>query len=131
MVGHDGVVADYQSASTTADQHWFSVRCVFAFVGVGASAAYEERVTLWRAAAFDEAVALAETEALDYAELVECRYLGLAQAYHLADDLGHGAEVYSLIRDSDLPPDVYLSRFFDTGMERQGAHLASEPGSGE
>jgi hypothetical protein len=47
------------------------------------------------------------------------RYLGLAQAYRLADDVGHGAEVYSLIRDSDLEPEAYLDAYFDTGAERQ------------
>ncbi|SCG64273.1 hypothetical protein GA0070213_10871 [Micromonospora humi] len=36
------------------------------------------------------------------------------------DEWGHGAEVYSLMRDSDLPAGAYLTRFFDTGDERQG-----------
>jgi hypothetical protein len=59
-------------------------------------------MTVWRAAGFDEAVALAEAEAIEYGDLVGSRYLGLAQVYHLADDLSHGAEVYSLIRGSEL-----------------------------
>lgn len=96
----------------------FSVRCVFQH---GDTAAYEERITLWRSANFDEAIALAEAEAGEYAELVGSRYLGLAQAYHLADDVEHGAEVFSLIRSSNLPPDEYLTAFFDTGAEHQTA----------
>ena len=44
-------------------------------------------------------------------------YLGLAQAYRLVDEPGHGAEVFSLIRRSDLPGDDYLNAFFDTGAE--------------
>jgi len=30
-----------------------------------------------------------------------------------------GAEVFSLLRESDLEPDAYLDAFFDTGTERQ------------
>ena len=76
---------------------------------------------MWRATSFDEAVALAEVEATEYADQVGGSYLGLAQAYRLADELGHGAEVFSLIRDSDLPPEAYMTAFFDTGAERQGS----------
>jgi hypothetical protein len=32
-------------------------------------------------------------------------YLGLAQAYKLYDELGHRAEVFSLMRDSPLEPE--------------------------
>jgi hypothetical protein len=48
----------------------------------------------------EEAIALAEAE--DYAETLDYGYLGLAQAYQLADEIGHGAEVYLLVRDSHL-----------------------------
>lgn len=54
-------------------------------------------------------------------ENIGCRYLGLVQAYNLADEPGHGAEVFSLILDSDLPATDYVTAFFDTGSERQGA----------
>ena len=30
------------------------------------------------------------------------------------------AEVFSLMRDSNLEPDAYVDRFFNTGRERQG-----------
>ncbi|HEX5597962.1 MAG TPA: hypothetical protein VFX61_18400 [Micromonosporaceae bacterium] len=110
------------------DQSWFSVRCIFRGEDDTATS-YEERITVWRARGFDEAIALAEAEAADYAELVGCRYLDLAQAYHLADEIGHGAEVYSLVRGSNLPPDAYLSTFFDTGWERQSA--LDEPAAGQ
>jgi hypothetical protein len=102
-----------------ADRRWFSVRCIFRGDD-DTPTSYEERITVWRAMSFEEAIALAEAEAGDYAELVGSRYLGLAQAYHLFDEIGHGVEVYSLIRDSNLPPDAYLSTFFDTRWERQG-----------
>jgi hypothetical protein len=38
----------------------------------------------------------------------------------MVDEPEHAAEVFSLMRDSDLATDAYLDRFFDTGDERQG-----------
>jgi hypothetical protein len=102
---------------TPTDQSWFTVRCVLHHRDRDA---YEERVTLWRAATFDDAIANAEREVRDYASgLKTAEYTGLAQAYHLYDQPNDGAEVFSLIRDSQLPPGDYLSTFFDTGSERQ------------
>jgi hypothetical protein len=79
-------------------------------------------VTLWQAESFDQAISLAEAEAAEYAEQVHLKYVGLAQAYLLSDPdpPTSGAEVFSLVRDSDLAPNDYLNRFFDTGRERQG-----------
>jgi len=51
--------------------------------------------------------------------IVNGRYLGLAQAYAMEGEPRHGAEVYSLMRNSDLPPQPYLDTFFDAGTERQ------------
>jgi hypothetical protein len=97
---------------------WFAVRCIFQWPE---DEAYEERITLWHASSFDAAVALAEDEANDYAQERDFAYLGLAQAYKLDPaKVGHGTEVFSLLRDSDLRPDDYLSTYFDTGAERQG-----------
>lgn len=76
---------------------------------------------MWQARSFAEAIELAETEAVEYAELLDLRYVGLSQAFAIAEDeLRHGTEVFSPIRDSDLEPGAYLSHFFDTGTERQG-----------
>ena len=106
-----------------ADSSWYAVRCIFAS-GWPADTAqtYEERITLWRAASDDEAIALAEDEARDYAGTIEASpdtYLGLAQSYRLADEPGVGAEVFSLLRTSDLAPEQYLDTFLDNGGERQ------------
>jgi len=103
---------------------WYAVRCVFA---VGwppelAGDTYEERITLWRAASAEEAIARAEAEAVDHAATIQespSTYLGLAQSFRLFDDLVDGAEVFSLMRTSDLEPAAYLNTFFDTGTERQ------------
>ena len=100
---------------------WYGVRCLFQYGPLDpAPTSYEERVTIWRAASFDEAIALAEGEAAEYAEtLGDVSDLGLVQAYALSESPGHGAEVFSLVRDSALAPDEYLDQFFDTGGERQ------------
>jgi len=97
---------------------WYSVRCLFEW-GTGT---YEERITMWEASSFEEAIALAEAEAVKYAaETVTPQYIGLAQCYEISDGRPQaGDEIYSLLRDSDLQADEYLSSFFDTGRERQG-----------
>ena len=81
---------------------------------------FEERITIWKATSFDAAIALAEREAKSYAREGECKYLGLAQAYWMfAGSLKSGAEVFSLMRESDYAQKRYLCAFFDTGKERQ------------
>lgn len=106
----------------TTDEPWYSVRCVFSLVAPDGSPVFEERVTLWRSKSFEQAVALAEAEAQQYAEEVEGQYLGFAQAFHLPSgpDLEQGVEAFSLIRASDLDPDAYLDRYVDTGDEYEG-----------
>lgn len=107
---------------------WFAVRCLFRCGWPPADSAddshrYEERITLWRAGDIDEAIVKAEAEARDYAAAIKeapSEYLGLTQAYALFDAPEHdGAEVFSLIRDSQLDSSSYLDAFFDTGHERQ------------
>ena len=94
---------------------WFSVRCILKLEDT-----YEERITLWLADGFDTAIALGEADAREHAAIVGMEYLGHAQAFHLSEaDLQPGVEVFSLIRQSDLAPDEYLSAFFDTGGEFQ------------
>ena len=100
---------------------WYTVRCIFRSDSDGGGFLYEERVTLWHAKDFDEAIALAEAEAAEYAENIEVEYLGLAQAYFLpdSDPPTSSTEVFSLVRESELAPTDYLNRFFETGRERQ------------
>ncbi|RNL78952.1 DUF4288 domain-containing protein [Nocardioides marmorisolisilvae] len=106
----------------TLDSDWYAVRCVFrSIVEVGVTT-YEERITLWQAASTDEAIERAEAEAEEYAAAIEdaeIEYVGLAQCFHLFDDPVDGAEIFSLMRDSDLDPEDYLDAFFDTGDEHQ------------
>lgn len=104
---------------------WFAVRCVFrhARSGTGPDGdpfVYEERITLWRATGFEEAIASAEREAVAYSADIDKTYVGLAQAYELFEPPTAGAEIFSLLRESSLDSDAYVTRFFDTGAERQG-----------
>ena len=93
---------------------WFAVRCIFAF-----DSAYEERITIWQGASADDAIALAEAEAREYVNDTAWRYLGFAQSYAMFDQPVAGAEIFSLIRSSDLAEEDYLDAFFDTGAEHQ------------
>ena len=96
---------------------WFGVRCIFRHADLGS---YEERVTTWPAADFDEAIAAAEAEATTYASgLGHVDFTGLTQAFEMFEAPGRGAEVFSLMRKSDLDAASYLTTFFDTGRELQ------------
>jgi hypothetical protein len=109
---------------------WYAVRSLFRSepspdlhppgLGDGESA-FEERITLWRAPSFEEALDEAEKEAEEYAEFAGASYLSdFGQVYHLADaPPREGAEVFSSIRFSPLAPGPYVDRFFSTGQERQ------------
>jgi hypothetical protein len=98
---------------------WFAVRTV---IRHRSPRVYEERITLWQAGDFEEAARLAETESQEYAAaLGDVEPLSLSQAYQLSDPPGPGKEVFSLMRESSLPPEQYVSTFFDTGTERQGS----------
>ncbi len=100
----------------------FSVRCLFRWHSRPPDQRrflYEERITLWQATSLDEALVLAQAEAEAYAGGEE-EFLGFCQAFEMFDQVpGHGAEVYSLPRESDLDPRRYIDAFFDTDAERE------------
>jgi hypothetical protein len=104
---------------TDEDDRWYAVRSLFRSAGEPESA-YEERVTLWLAGSAEEARSRSEAEADEYAEFAGAAHLtGFAQVYPLADAPPRdGAEIFSLVRDSGLPPNAYVDRFFATGQER-------------
>lgn len=100
---------------------WSGVRCIFK---LGDQPQYEERITLWRARSFAEAIKSAEAEAERYAGTGGFEYLHLAQVFNQKSvAVGNGSEVFSLIRTSPLTPNDYINRFFNTGFESQ----ADEP----
>src|SRR6185295_18784143 len=96
---------------------WDSVRCIFQATD---RHAYEERITLWLTESIDAAIREAEVEAAQYGRGGGFVYTGLAQAYDLKSaQITNGSEVFSLIRSSDLEPNDYIDKFFDTGAEFQ------------
>lgn len=102
---------------------WFSAKTIYKHNRVEngtPKVVFEERVVLFQAASFDEAIAQAETEAQEYCgKSGETIYLGFVDVYHLFDiSVGHRTEVYSLMRESALPDKDYLNTFYDTGHER-------------
>jgi len=109
---------------------WYGVRCFFEWRGPGKKRrrAYEERITLWQASGFDEAISKAAAEARAYVNEDgytgpgPVRQLALVQAYLMNEDSapGEGVEVFSMLRESDKTPKRYLTRYFDTGRENSG-----------
>jgi len=70
---------------------------------------------------FDNAIEKAEIEAANYVEGSNLTPLEHFSAYEIFDEtIGNNSEVFSMIRDSDLEPETYISTFFDTGEERNG-----------
>ena len=64
---------------------------------------------MWQAASADGAIAKAEAERAAAIEEAPDEYLGLAQSYPVTDNpTQDGAEVFALIRDSNLDVESYL-----------------------
>ncbi|MGE4518049.1 MAG: DUF4288 domain-containing protein [Desulfobacteraceae bacterium] len=104
------------------EKDFYSVRCIFKHENLNndSKPVYEERITLWQASSFEEAVIMAENEAGSYARDIGCLYTGLSQAFHfLKNEITSGVEVFSLMRESDKSTKDYLDSFFDTGNEKQ------------
>jgi hypothetical protein len=104
---------------------WYGVRCLYHWVDWD-DRPFEERITLWRAVSGDRAVELAEEEAAQYTEDSGIEYLGFSQVYGPCegDEVVEGMVVFALSRDSDLPPEAYIEKFF--GMVRERGRADSE-----
>jgi hypothetical protein len=73
-----------------------------------------------QASDFDDAIAKAETEAAEYCSTNrDTVYLDFVDVFHLFDEtIGHGTEIYSLMRESKLSDQDYLDRFYDDEKKR-------------
>ncbi len=97
----------------------FAVRCIIELQGDSRLLKlhrYEERITLWAASDFDSAIKMAEVEAKEYGK-EEVGVLDFAQAFKLYDTVipeKNGAEIFSLIHESDLEPNDFIDRHFET-----------------
>ena len=103
-----------------ATEDWFGVRCWFLFEA-GAldkerGQLYEERVTVWPAVSASEARTRAIEEAEAYAAEVGATRVDYVETHRLADQPRAGGEVWSVMRDSWLTPDEYLTRFVTEGV---------------
>ena len=86
--------------------------------------AFEERVVLFRASSFDEALAKGEAEAKRYAEgWPHPKILDHIVACSIHDeDLREGDEVWSCIRDLDISDEEFLRRIYDgEGLQKRDA----------
>lgn len=115
---------------------WFSVRHLLYAAPPDAEgvASYEERVTVWDADDFDAAYAFARSEAEHHAKAFRAAsVLPLFHVFRLFEDptstfpgpttaeifslAGHGAELFSLMRDSKLDPETFVETFISLGAE--------------
>jgi hypothetical protein len=106
-----------------SNPEWYAAKtvCKHHRVGDGTSKIlFEERVVLLQAVNFDDAIAKGEAEAQEYCDGIrDVVYTGYINVYRLFEDtVGHGTEVFSLMRESDLPDGDYLNHFYDDGKER-------------
>ena len=104
-------------------QQCYSVKCVFRLCSETGHNYYEERVTLWRASSFDEALELAKQEAEFNALVLGGESSGPISAFWIYEDdesplsFPQGQEIDSMLRLSDLELKDYIARFVDTGKE--------------
>ena len=105
-------------APSTPQQPWFAAKCLFSHPSRADNSErflYEERTTLWRANSFAEAFALAEAEAVEYARDSTCVFVRATDSFHLFDEsIGHGSEIWSLMRGSGMEPELYAETFCAT-----------------
>lgn len=80
---------------------------------------YEERIVLFKATSFDDAIKLAEIENAQYCKLSGFKPLELYQCFEIDSEPNDHSEVFSLIRRSELNGKQYLDSFFDTTNEQQ------------
>jgi len=102
---------------------WYTIKCIFRHLNLDTedpnAFVYEERIVLIRASSDDEAIALAEKDAQEYAKDTDCEYINFATSFHLFDDkVISFSEIYSEMRESALEPNEYLDNYYDTGSER-------------
>lgn len=108
---------------------WYSVRSVFrgdTNEDGKLGRAFEERVVLFRAESFGEALAKGGAEAKRYAaDLPGGRMLDHLVAYHIHDDdLREGDEIWSCVRNLDTSDEDFMRQVYGGELENfANAHL--------
>jgi hypothetical protein len=100
------------------EMEWYSVRSIFRADVVEDGRprrVFEERVVVFQAASFEEALAKGEAEARGYCEgSQQACLLDHVVAFSLQEkELCEGTEVWSCLRDLDLTDEAYLERFYE------------------
>jgi hypothetical protein len=86
---------------------------------------YEERIVMFRATFFAEAIRKAEKNAKDYCQDVEATYLGFVEVFHLFErTLKEGSEVFSIMRSKKMPKEKFIRTYYEDGSFRRGAEPA-------
>lgn len=105
-------------------EDYYAAKCVFAcdLVDNGErKPAFEERIVLLQATSFAEAFEMAAIEGRRYAgedqSSHRTRFIACVGVFLVQDPLETGVQVFSMIRESPLPPDAYLRQFHRTGTE--------------
>lgn len=104
---------------------WYSVKCIFEHNDLAHEAeatVYEERIVILRAIGFDDAITQGEAEAQEYVAGIgndSIGYTGFISAYRTGEDeLAERMEVYSLMRETTLSREDFLTQYYDDGSER-------------
>lgn len=100
-------------------REWYAVKGLFRwyFKSDGTTDSVEERVVLFLAASFDDAIALAETEASEYcaedpAANFRIEPVGWWNAYWIGEEPKSGVEVYSRLCSTELSSDAFVRRYY-------------------
>ncbi len=120
-------------------KNWYAVKSLYRTVARGKpmrrdgyranAAIIEERVVLFAARSFDEAIRKAEKEAREYAALtyrnvygqrVIKKYLDVCDAFHLFEPPASGREVYSRTEVVTERPSASVTRLLGPLRERKG-----------
>jgi hypothetical protein len=107
------------------EEPWYAARCVFEHRDLSrleGTPCYEERIVVFRARSFREALRKGESEARGYCQdAVECRYLGFIEVFHLFEPaLKEGAEVFSVMRSKAMSKAKFIKTYYDDGSFRRG-----------
>ena len=109
------------------EKEWYGVKGLFRwyFKESGETSSIEERVVLFRASSFDEALDMAELEAARYCEEdpkanFRIEPLKWWNAYRVGEEvLTAGVEVYSRRSDTSLSGEAFVRRYYPESHEQQ------------
>lgn len=117
--------AESTGAPNAVTKEWYGVKGLFRwhFKEGGNTANIEERIVLFFAESFEDALAQAEAEAAIYCEddpqaTYRIESLGWWKAFAIEDIPGQGIEVFSRLCKTDLNADAFLRRYYPKAHDR-------------